>query len=118
MKIKVLISAFLLSIALPAAAEMAVIQMAYEVHLKELRLPRNETGTIAFKTCESCDYMTKRVNSTTQYKLNGKLMSLVKLQDAVSDVANRGDTLVIVYHHLKMDQVTAVSIKVQGNHHD
>ena len=118
MKSKVLISAILLSIALPATADWTIVEQAYEVHLKELRLPRNETGTIAFKTCKSCDYITKRVNSTTEYKLNGKPLSLAKLRGAVSDVANRSETSVTVLHHLKMDQVTAVSISVQGNHHD
>ena len=110
MKLKVLISAILLSIAMPAMADWAVIQEAYEVDLDELRLPRNESGTIAFKTCESCDYMTKRVNSTTQYKLNGKPISLAKLQGAISEVANRSEKSAIVLHHLKKDQVTAVSV--------
>jgi hypothetical protein len=110
MKLRIMIAATLLSIALPAAADRAVFQEAYEVALSEIRLPRNENGTIGFKKCESCDYVIKRVNSTTQYKLNGKPIRLVKLRGAISEVANGSKPSAIVLHHLKKDQVTAVSV--------
>ena len=110
MKFKVLIAAILLSMTLPAAADRVVIAQAYEVALSELRLPRNENGTIAFKECESCDYVRKHVNPFTRYELNGKAISLAKFRHAVLNVEDRSGQPVTVLHHLKKDQVTAVSV--------
>ena len=76
MKLKVLITAALLSLALPAAADFKQVQEAYEVALSDLRLPRAHNGTIAFKECESCDYVSVRVGADTRYMLNGKAVPL------------------------------------------
>ena len=54
MKLKLLITAALLSLALPAAADFKQVQEAYEVALSDMRLPRADGGTIAFKECAKC----------------------------------------------------------------
>ena len=112
MKFKVLISALLLSMALPAAADVTVVEKAYEVALSELRLPRNEAGTIAFKECEYCDYVTKRVTAHTQYRLNGKSISLAKFRTALERVQKRDEEAVTVLHHVESNKVTVVSVNL------
>ena len=112
MKLKLLITAAMLCLAMPAAADFTIVQEAYEVALSDLRLPRNKSGTIAFKECESCDYMTVRVGADTSYKLNGKAVPLKKFREAISHVENRDDQPVTVLRHVERNQVTAVLVNL------
>jgi len=112
MKLKVLITAALLSLALPATADMTVVQEAYEVALDNLRLPRAESGTIAFKECDRCEYIRLRVGADTRYQINGKAVPLNKFRAAMFEVDDRGNEAVTVLHHLERNQVTAVSVNL------
>ena len=67
MKLKLIIVAMMLTLAFPAAGNGAVVQEAYEVALSDLRLPRAEGGTIAFKECDKCDYLRLRVSASTTF---------------------------------------------------
>jgi len=112
MKLKLLIATALLCMAFPAAAEFSTVQEAYEIALSDLRLPRNNTGTIAFKECDSCDYMTVRVGADTRYTLNGKAVPLKKFREALSVVENSDDQPVTVLRHVERNQVTAVLVNL------
>ena len=112
MKFKILIAAALLSLALPAAADSTTVQQAYEVALSDLRLPRAEGGTIAFKECDRCDYRRMRVSADTQYQINGQAVPLSKFRAAMAAVKDRESEAVTVLHHLKRNQVTAVSVNL------
>lgn len=114
MKLKVLIIAVMLSLALPAAADFKTVQKAYEVALSDMRLPRANGGTIAFKECDKCDYIRLRVGEDTQYKLDGNAVPLDKFREALKLVENSDDQPVTVLHHLKRNQVTAVSVNLRG----
>ena len=110
MKIKTLITAIVLLLAMPVAAQFTTTQLAHEVALNELRLPSHPSGTIGFKSCSECGYQTKRVSENTQYELNGERVKLDEFRDAVSHVRKRSEETVIVLHHLKEDVVIKVSI--------
>ena len=113
MKLKLLIATALLCMAFPAATEFTTVQKAYEIALSDLRLPRNNTGTIAFKECDSCDYMTVRVGADTRYTLNGKAVPLKKFREALSVVENSDNQPVItVLRHVERNQVTAVLVNL------
>jgi hypothetical protein len=112
MKLKVLITAALLCMAFPAAADFTTVQEAYEIALSDLRLPRNPSGTIAFKECKSCDYRTVRVGGNTTYKLNGRAVPLNKFREALALVENRDDQPVTVLRHVERNQVTAVLVNL------
>ena len=112
MKIKVLIAALIFALSLPAAASFKEIQKAHEVQLSDLRLPRNEVGTVAFKPCSDCDYMVKRVNGDTEWVFDGKKMTLRKFRRAMRTLTSRDNTAVTVLHHLEEDRVTRVTIHV------
>lgn len=110
MKFKVLIAAIILALALPAAAQFRTISKAHEVRLSDLRLPRNEGGTVAYKPCDTCPYETKRVSSDAQWVLDGKSMPLDKFRRALISITDRRYTAVTVLHHLESDRVTRVSV--------
>ena len=112
MKLKVLIIAVMLSLALPAAADFKTVQEAYEVALSDLRLPRAAGGTIAFKECDKCEYRRIRVGADMSYRLNGNAVPLEQFRAALANVENREDQPVTVLHHLERNQVTAVSVNL------
>lgn len=110
MKLKFLITAIMLGLAMPAAADFVTIEQAYEVALSEIRLPQAERGTIAFKPCATCDVQTRRVDADTRWLINGQAVPLQKFREATEGVANREKEAVTVLHHLKKNRVTAVSV--------
>jgi len=110
MKTKLFIAAAMIILALPAAADFKTVELAYEVALSDIRLPHNETGTIAFKECEKCDYRTKRVTASTRYQVDGHTVTLKKFREAVEQVSDRDSKAVTVLHHLEDNRVTAVSV--------
>ena len=110
MKFKVLIAAIVLGLTLPVSAQFRTIEEAYEVRLSDLRLPQNEAGTVAYKTCDTCPYKTTRVSSNTQWILDGNSMSLEKFRRSLTSIADRRNTAVTVLHHLESDRVTRVSV--------
>ncbi len=112
MRIKIIIATALLAIALPAAAQFRTIQQAYEVELMNLRLPQSESGTLGFKTCEECAFVTKRLSEDTTWILNGKSMSLKNFRLGVARVSERSNQYVTVLHHLEKDRITKVIFTV------
>ena len=110
MKRKLFIAALMLGLALPAAADFVTIERAYEVALSEIRLPRSENGTIAFKECDTCNFETKLVDANTRWLVNGRAVSLQKFREAVDRVADRDNEAVSISHHLETNRVTAVSV--------
>lgn len=113
MKFKVLITACMLMLALPATAQFTTTVLAHEVALSQLRLPAHPNGTIAFKACQECDYQTVRVTESTRYVLNGKSTSLEKFRLAAAGVRERSLQAVAVHQHLADNVVTSVKMTVQ-----
>ena len=112
MKLKLLIAAALLSLALPATADFKQVAEAYEVALSDLRLPRGDGGTVAFKECAKCEYRRIRVGADISYRLNGKSVSLKEFRKAMATVQDRKREAVSVLHHLERNQVIAVSVNL------
>ena len=110
MKTKLFFAAALIGLALPAAADFTTVQIAYEVALSEVRLPRNEHGTIGFKECASCEYKTKRVSADIRYKVDGRSVTLEKFRQLTERVADRDNEAVTILHHLEDNRVTEVSV--------
>ena len=106
MKLKLIIAAMMLGLAVPAAADYE----AYEVALSDIRLPQSETGTITFKPCASCEFRTHSIDSNVRWLLNGADVSLEEFQAATRTVTERNTKSVTVLHNLRSDRVTSVSI--------
>ncbi len=86
------------------------MQLAHEVTLADLRLPQSDAGTIGFRSCDECDYQTKRVTTATRWSLNGKALSLDDFRLGIARITERNDVYVTVLHHLEEDRVTEVSV--------
>ena len=110
MKLHLIIAALLIGLSQVAAADFRTIQQGYEVSRAEVRLPRSEGGTIAFRECSSCDYQTRRVSPATRWLINGRSVSLEKFRAAVARVQNRRTEAVAILHHLEENRVTEVSV--------
>jgi hypothetical protein len=110
MKLKLFIIAMCLGMALPVTADVVTTGEVYEVALSDLRLPSSESGTIAFKECSACAYMTKRVGADTRWLVNGRAVSLEKFSEAINRVTDRDHQVIGVLHHLEKDRVTQVSV--------
>jgi hypothetical protein len=110
MKLKIIVTALVLSLALPAAAQFTTISEAYEIALSDIRLPQRNTGTVAFKKCADCRYETKRVDASTVWEINGQSMSLEAFRKALRNVDNPEDETIQVLHHLESDRVKKVWI--------
>ncbi len=113
MKIRMLLAALFLAIALPAGAEITLLQKGYEVSLGNLRLPANENGTIAFRECDGCTFITKRVNAETRWVLNGQRVSLEKFREGVLAVPSNKIRHATVLRHLDTDRITRVSLYIR-----
>ncbi|NIS89951.1 MAG: hypothetical protein GTN98_07695 [Woeseiaceae bacterium] len=112
MKIKMIVTALLLSLSITVAAQFVTTAEAYEVALSDVRLPNNEVGTIGFKRCPDCDFETRRVNRGTVYEFNGQSMSLEKFKRSLGTVDRSKNIPVQVLHHLESNQVTKVWVLV------
>lgn len=111
MNTKLLIAVAMIGLALPAAADFTTVQVAYEVALSDVRLPRDEHGsTIAFKECADCEYKTKRVSANIRYLVDGRSVTLQKFRQLTNRVANRDNEAVTILHHLEDNRVTEVSV--------
>ena len=110
MRRNLFIAALMLGLALPVSADFVTIERAYEVALSDVRLPRSENGTIAFKECDTCEFQTRLVDADTRWLINGRAVPLQKFREAVGRVADRDNEPVSVLHHLERNRVTAVSV--------
>ena len=110
MKINVMIAAILLVLSLPVAADWERPQESHEARLSELRLPQNDVGTVGFKPCGDCAYVTKRVNANTAWVLDGQKMSLKDFKRNLRRISDREGTPVTVVENLELEQVTRVSV--------
>jgi hypothetical protein len=110
MKIKVLIAAIALGLALPVAADFRTVAEAHEVSLTNLRVPQSESGTVSFKTCDECAYQVKRVGEDTRWVLNGRSLPLAKFRRGLLSITDREAAAVTVLHHLDKDRVIRVEV--------
>ena len=113
MKFKVLITAILITFALPAAADpvdRVVLQQAHEIAAGNMRLPRAAGGTIAIRKCDTCKYRVLRVAPDATFIVNGKAVQLDKFRALLSQKKGADREAVTVLHHLERDQVISVSV--------
>lgn len=110
MKLRILITALALILALPVTAQITTIALAEEVSLASVRLPQSDGGTLAYKSCAGCEYRTVRVSTDCTWRVNGQPMTLTKFRVVVSGITDRDNEYVTVKRHLEKDLITDVSI--------
>lgn len=112
MQIRALLVTAILSLSLTAVADFRTITEVHEVALVNLRLPATSNGTLTFSTCIDCEAVILRVNSASQYVLNGRPMNLASFRKAMTGVINREDVTVDVFHHLETGTATKVRVRL------
>lgn len=113
MHIRLYLALILLALSLPASADLSTVTQAYEVPVSELRLPRNATGTLGFRTCDDCVPQAVRVKSSTRYVLNGRTVTLEKFKSTVASLDGRRDVAATVLHHLESNVITGVKVRLR-----
>ncbi|HEX5766466.1 MAG TPA: hypothetical protein VFY27_12950 [Woeseiaceae bacterium] len=111
MNIRMMLAAVVIGLSFQALANFAVVSEAYEVPLADIRLPANANGTLAFKACETCDYATIRVTTTTQYEANNSVLDLEAFRKELERIRNPREVTATVLHHLESNTIQAIRIK-------
>ena len=111
MNVRMMLAAVLVCLSFQATADFTVVSEAYEVSLRDIRLPGSAGGTLAFKACESCDYQTVRVTAATQYEANNRTLDLEAFRKELDRIQKPREVTATVLHHLESDTIQAVRIK-------
>ena len=112
MRIYIFLAFALLAFTVPAAADFSTVTQAYEVSLRDLRLPYGTHGTLGFKPCDTCASQTVRVRASTRYVLNGRTVTLDTLKAKVGVAKGRRDAAVTILHHLESNLITKVKVRL------
>ncbi len=115
MKTKLVLTAIALLFTVPAVADFTMITQGAEVALGEVRLPRNHGGTIAFKPCEECDYVTRRVAPDAQWQINGIVVTLPEFRKRTEKLIDRKNHTVTVTRHIESNRITLVSTIIRDS---
>jgi len=110
---KIFVGAIAALLCLPAVANFEAITDGYEVTLSDVRLPREDRGTIAFKPCEKCNYETRRINSSVQWVLNGNAVSLSEFRKRCDAIDDRDDITVTISRDIESNRLIEVSINIR-----
>lgn len=115
MKTKFILTAIALMFTVPAVADFTLITQGAEVVLGDVRLPRNDGGTIAFKPCEECDFVTQRVAPDARWEINGIAVTLREFRKRTESLINRSNHTVTVTRHIESNRITLVSTIIRDS---
>lgn len=110
MKIKLLIAAAAVTLALPALADFRIVSNSYEVSLADVTVPPSQSSNLAFKECSDCDTRSIRLANDARFVLNGRTVRYDRFRSTVQQIRDRSKASVTVRHHLESNTVTAVSV--------
>ena len=81
-----LVAAFILSgiLALPAVAQMRVLELGHEVSPSLVSLPSSETGELTMKRCTGCPTLRLRASARTKYVIGQQQVSLAEFKRYVA----------------------------------
>lgn len=112
MNIRKTLLAALMCLSMSAAAEMTIVEEAYEIALSNLTVPVSSSGSLIFKKCADCDRMSVHMHRHTRFIVNGENVDLLEFRKSVYQVRHRDTAMVIIKHHLESDTITSVSVTI------
>lgn len=115
MKTKFFLTAMALILTVPAVADFKLITEGAETVLGEVRLPRNDRGTIAYRPCEECDFVTRRVAPDVRWEINGQAVTFPEFRKRTENLADRSNHTVTVTRHIESNQITLVSTIIRDS---
>ena len=110
MKIKILVTALTLCLALPAAAQFTSNSEAYEVSLRGFSAPTNANGGVLFRPCSKCDIKRVRVTADTRYAVKGKRVRLEDFRRVIENVEDRDAVSITVIHHFESNTIVLLDV--------
>ena len=87
---------------------------AHEFLLSQITLPLSTTDFIRFNNCSNCVASSMRVTPATRYSLNGLVLPLDKLREAVIEILENyddNDTMATVYYDTDSLATTRVAVE-------
>lgn len=113
MKLRLMIAAALLSLALPTLADFQTVSRAYEVKLDNLTVPPSQNGRVLFKQCDDCETMAARMTPNTSFVVNGRAVRFERFRNLAREAKNANPGPVTVLHHLQSDTVVRISLTLK-----
>ena len=110
MKLKIIVTALALCLALPAAAQFEVVAEAYEVALDGFRAPTRANSAVVFRPCSTCELTRLRVTADTLYKVKGERVRLEDFRKVIETAPEPDEVSVTVKHHLKSNVIVMLDV--------
>ncbi len=115
MKTKLFLTAMALMLSVTAVADFKLITEGAETLLGDVRLPRNDLGTIAYRPCEECEIVTRRVAPDARWEINGQAVTLPEFRKRTEKLINQNDHSVTVTRHIESNRITLVSTIIRDS---
>ena len=100
--------------ALALIASSASVAESFELDLTQLRLPATASGSIAYKTCDSCGFARSQTSENTVYEINGNAVSFDQFRRAANGASNKEKALVTVLVDDDSGRITLVSVRIRN----
>ena len=113
MQLRKTILALLVSLALPAMAEITTLIDAVETSAMNINVPTGPNGRLSFKACDSsCDdeLIVVRLTPQTKYVVRGETMEFVDFRREFYNLRRGSKTYALVTYDTERDTVTSVLI--------
>ena len=103
------IAAALLSavLALPALAQMKMLEQGYEVSPSKVRLPTSATGELTLQRCMSCAVLRLRATERSKYIIAGQEVGLAEFRRFVEQTP---PSMFVVMQLHKTDQLSRIVV--------
>ncbi len=114
MKLRNTIVALLLSLTLPAMAEITTLIAAVETSASNITVPPGPSGRLTFKVCEvdckDAEVITVRLTPATIYEVRGETMEVIDFRREFYNLRRGSDVYTLVSYDTEKDTVTSVLI--------
>ena len=108
MNVKPIITAMLITLAIPTMADFVTTSRAYEVALADLVVPPSLHSRLMFRQCADCDSESIRLTPQTRFIVNGRDVLFDKFRLFARQATTADVVTVTILHELESDTVESV----------
>jgi hypothetical protein len=102
-----LLTALALAVALPASAQIRVLELSYEVSPAQVLLPASPGGGLVLRKCPTCAPATVATNAATVYQVGSESLTV---QDFAAFLRTNPNVQVTVMTSMRGDLITRVRV--------
>jgi len=110
MNTRFFLTAIVICLSFPAAAQFRTVALAYEVPLRGFNVPVTRSSTISFSECENCKTISARLTSQTRFIVNDTDVELKEFRLSIFRMRNLDEEIITVVHHLESDTIKSMSV--------